>query len=91
MFSRPNLALVAAFGFAAATIYLVHYSQNKEREVSERLTLLAFLLTSFLTQRMRVGVDREIERQRRKEENERLLREQLALHSRLEARDKAQQ
>lgn len=33
MLSKANAALVAATGFAAITIYVVHHSQNQERKV----------------------------------------------------------
>lgn len=33
MLSRANVALVAATGFAATTIYVVHHSQNQDRKV----------------------------------------------------------
>lgn len=42
-------------------------------------------------QRMRRGVQQDIERQRRREENKRLLEEQIALQRRLEARSAGQQ
>lgn len=35
MISKANLAVVAALGFAAATIYLVHHSQSADRKVSK--------------------------------------------------------
>ena len=38
-------------------------------------------------QRMRMGVEKDIERRRRKEENRGLLEEQIALRHRLEQRD----
>ena len=38
-------------------------------------------------QRMRQGVERDIERQRRKEENRRLLEEQIELERKLKERD----
>ena len=41
-----------------------------------------------MIQRMRQGVARDLERQHRKEENRRLLEEQLALQRQLKERDK---
>ena len=38
-----------------------------------------------------MGVERDIERQKKKEENVRLLKEQVALHQRLEERDRTKQ
>ena len=39
-------------------------------------------------QRMHLGVERDADRQRRKEENRRLLEEQIALQKQLEERDR---
>lgn len=48
------------------------------------------MLTKFIhdLQRMRQGVERDIERQRKKEENRRLLEEQIELERKLKERDK---
>ena len=40
-------------------------------------------------QRMRMGVERDIERQQRKDENVQLLRDQISMQRRLEDRDKS--
>lgn len=102
MLSKANLAIVAALGFAAATIYLVHHSQSTDRKVSESSKAKTYASSTSSphapnisrthqhtqTQRMRMGVERDIERQRRKEENVRVLEEQIALHHRLEERDR---
>lgn len=100
MISKANLAVVAALGFAAATIYLVHHSQSADRKVSKSskaLTRATCTTSSHAhishthqhtpTQRMRMGVERDVERQRRKEENVRLLEEQITLRHKLEGRD----
>ena len=99
--SKANLALVAAVGFALTTIYVVHYSQNKDRKVPYLPVYLCMFrelkrsfvracVFPFLAQRMRMGVERDIERQRKKEENVRLLKEQMTLQRRLEERDRTE-
>lgn len=89
MLSKANAALVAATGFAAITIYVVHHSQNQERKVWIRLLVYCTPTLAFSpAQRMRMGVVREMERQQKKEENIQLLKDQIALQRRLEERDR---
>lgn len=90
MVSGGNLALLAAAGFAAITIYVVHYSQSEERKVHYRFPFATLVyVTPSLVQRMRMGVERDVERQRRKEENLQLLRDQISLKRRLEEQEKS--
>ena len=56
MLSKANLAIVAALGFAAATIYLVHHSQSADRKVSESSKALTYATsTSSLTFLVRIN------------------------------------
>lgn len=96
--SGPTFALLAATTFAVGIVYFVHRSQTADREVGTNLGPLEAYYSiwcaptlPFSTQRMRRGVQRDIERQRRREENRRQLEEQIALQRRLEAGNTGQQ
>lgn len=81
------MTLLASFAVAGGVVYFVHHTQNSERKV--RITpQLEMICNKFVFQRMRQGVERDLERQQRKEENRRLLEEQLELQKKLEGRDK---
>ena len=99
--SLPQLALLAALSFTAGTVYLVHHSQSADREVrgpplplgSARAGIfighVGSLNSIHYLQRMRYGVKADLERQRTKAENLRLLREQQELQKKLEKRSGA--
>ena len=92
--SLPQLALLAALSFTVGTVYLVHHSQSADREVrgpplplkSARAGISIRSLHLHYLQRMRSGVKADLDRQRMKAENLRLLREQQELQRKLEKR-----
>ena len=101
--SRATLTLLASMAVATGTIYFVHHNQSADRKVSQSDCTLRCIWTTYeceslvpvhahkfmySLQRMRQGVERDIERQRKKEENRRLLEEQIELERKLKERDK---
>ena len=91
--SRATVTLVGSMALAVGVIFFVHHNQSADRKVRHCTVLILSMyiytsMCSFSLQRMRQGVERDLERQQKKEENRRLLEEQLELQKRLEQRDK---
>lgn len=100
MLSRATLTLLGSMAVAAGVIYFVHHNQSADRKVNvtdevvscaRRLasgSRICMFINCYSLQRMRQGVERDMERQLRKEENRRLLEEQIELERKLKERDK---
>lgn len=88
--SRAQFVLLSSTGLAIGIIYFVHHSQSADRKVRKETNhnhYAQVMRVKMLLQRLHQGVERDVERQLRKERNRRKLEEQLVLEESLHRRD----